>query len=200
MQKLLYSLLLCTALVLGPQKVALSAEDDLSGFTLAQLDAAIKNSRVAAQKIYSILTFDSEERAGANIAMLSGSHSGWHVTVLHRVKGGLQVEWQSGRLPEDFAVSSSSRLEIEDVGDEQVVEFSGCEQHLCGGVDGALGLLLYSPSSKQVFTAHYRFDDHKPIGSFGSLDFSKNAGDPGNERYKAALRAAMGKLLDHDVP
>jgi hypothetical protein len=200
MKNLLFPSVLCAAVILAPLRAAFSAEDDLSGFTLKQLNEAIRDSKAATHKIYSILTFDSEERSGANIAMLSSSNSGWRVTVLHRVTGGLKVEWRSGKLPKDFAVSSSHNLEVEDVEDEQVVEFSGCAPHDCGGLSGVLGVLLYSPRSKQVFYAHYRSDEGKPIGSFGSLEFSGNASDPSNERYKAALRKAMGKILHYDVP
>ena len=200
MKNLLFPSFLCVAVILAPLRAASSAEDDLSGFTLKQLDEAIRDGNAATHKIYSILTFDSEERSGANIAMLSSSNSGWHVTVIHRVIGGLKVEWRTGRLPEDFAVSSSHNLHIEDVEDEQVVEFSGCAPHECGGLYGVLGVLLYSPRSKQAFYAHYRSDEGKPIGSFGSMEFSENASDPSNERYKAALRKAIGKILHYDVP
>lgn len=195
MQKRLLLSVFCAVIVAAPFTLAVSAEDDLSGFTLKQLNAAISSSGVAGQKLYSILTFDSEERAGANIAVLSGSRSGWQVTVLHRVTSGLKVEWRSGKLPDDFDVSGSNNLEIEDIGDEQVVEFCGCARHLCGYLDGMSGLLLYSPHSKQVFFAHYQYDERKPIGSFGSLKFSKNTSEPGNERYKAALQKAMNKIL-----
>jgi hypothetical protein len=195
MKSLLWGLFLCAASILAHSSGAFATEDDLSGFTLNQLDTAIRNSGVATQKIFSILTFDSEDRYGSSIAMLSGSRSGWQITVLHRVKGGLSVEWSSGKLSEDFAVSSSNNLAIADVAGEQVVEFSGCAPHECGGVDGVLGVLVYSTRSKQVFSAHYRFDEHKPIGSVGYLEFSKNAHEPGNERYMAALQNAMNKTL-----
>jgi hypothetical protein len=195
MKNLLLRLFLCAALILAPSREAFSAEDDLSGFTLNQLDTAIRNSGAATQKIFSILTFDSEDRYGSSIAMLSGSRSGWQITVLHRVKGGLKVEWRSAKLSDDFSNSSSNNFQIVDVADEQVVEFSGCAQHQCGGVDGVFGVLLYSPRAKQVFLAHYRFDEHKPIGSVGSLEFSMNAHEPGNERYIVALQNAMNKNL-----
>lgn len=170
-------------------------EDDLSGFTSNQLDTAIRNSGVATQKIFSILTFDSEDRYGSSIAILSRSRSGWRVTVLHRITGGLKLEWRSAKLSDDFSNSSSNNFKIEVVEDEQVVEFSGCAQHQCGGIDGVLGVLLYSPLSKQVFFAHYRYNDHKSISSFGFLEFSKNAHEPGNERYMTALQNAMNKNL-----
>jgi hypothetical protein len=196
MQKLLFSSLLCAAMVVTPLRIAFSAEDDLSGFTLQQLDAAIANSGLATDKIYSILTFDSDERREANIAILSSSHSGWHVTVLHRVKGGLKAEWRSGKLPYDFAVSSSNNLKIQHMDDgEEVVEFSGCAAHLCGRLDGVVGMLLYSSRSKQVFFAHYQYDEGKPMGSFGSLDFSANTSTLDKERYKIALQKAMSKTL-----
>ena len=195
MKNFLFSTVFCTALILAPSRAAFSAEDDLSGFTLKQLDTSIRNSGAATQKIYSILTFDSEDRYGSSVAILSASSSGWKITVLHRVKGGLKVEWGSAKLSDDFSTSSSNNLKIEDLEGEQVVEFSGCRQHNCGGADGVFGVLLYSSHSKQVFFAHYRYDEHKPIGSVGSLEFSNNAYEPGNERYLAALRSAMNKTL-----
>ena len=199
MRKLVFWSVFCVVAIAAPLTVAVAAEDDLSGFTLKQLNVAINSSGVAEKKLYSILTFDSEERAGANIAVLSGARSGWQVTVLHRVTGGLKVEWSSGKLSDDFAVSSSSQLQIEDVGDEQVVEFFGCARHQCGYLESVSGLLLYSPLSKQVFFAHYSYEEGKPLDSFGSLKFSKNASEPGNERYKAALQKAMSTKLHYKI-
>jgi hypothetical protein len=188
-------LLLCIVILIAPVASAFASQDDLSGFTLKQLDAAIREIGMATGKLYSVLTFDSEERDGVNIAVLGGSNSGRQVAVLHRVNGGFDVQWRSGKLTDDFAVSSSSRLEIADVGDEQVVEFSGCAAHQCGLVDGVFGFLLYSPNTHQVFFAHYRFDERKPLGSFGSLDFSNNTLEPRNERYKTALQNAAKRVL-----
>jgi hypothetical protein len=196
MQRHLFSLLLGLAIVAALPHFAFSAEDDLSGFTLQQLDEAISKGGLAAQKIYSILTFDSDERAGANIAILSGSRTGWRVTVLHRIKGGLKVEWRSSKLPDDIDVSSSRSFQIEYMDDgEQVVVFSGCAAHDCALLDGVFGLVLYSPRSKQVFFAHYHYDDSKPPGSFGSLRFSENASTAGNDKYKKALQKAMNEVL-----
>lgn len=184
------------ALLITLPKIAYSTGDDLSGYTVQQLDTAITKGGLADQKIYSILTFDSDQLPGANIAILSSSHTGWHVTILHRINGGLKVEWRSGKLPDDIAVSSYNSLKIEHMDDgEQVVEFSGCAAHECGGVDGVFGVLLYSSRSKQVFYAHYRWDEGAPLGSFGSLDFSKNATAAENEKYKMALQKAMNKAL-----
>jgi len=197
MQRHLLSSLLGVAILMALPRAAFSAEDDLSGFTVQRLDAAVTKGGIADQKLYSILTFDSDERRGANVAILSGSRTGWHVTVLHRIKGGLNVEWRSGKLPGDIAVSSSNNFEIEYMDDgEQVVEFSGCAAHDCGGrLGGIFGMLLYSPRSKQVFFAHYRYDEGKPQASFGSLDFSDNASAAGNEKYKTTLQRAMIKAL-----
>lgn len=196
MQRISVFFSLCAAVIFAPVTAALSAQDDLSAFTSKQLDTAITNSGLAQQKIYAIHTFDIGERPGANIAILSSSRSGWQVTVLRHIKAGLEVEWRSGRLPDDFAVSSFNNLEIENIDDgEQVVQFSGCARHMCGGVDGLFGVLLYSPRSKQVFFAHYRWDEGKTIGSFGSVELSENANRPGHERYKRALQNAMNKAL-----
>jgi len=46
-----------------------------------------------------------------------------------------------------------------------------------------------------VFYAHYRYDDKKPLGSFGSLTFSRNADEPKNKLYKDALQRAMDRLI-----
>ena len=56
-------------------------------------------------------------------------------------------------------------------------------------------MVLYAPRVKQAFFAHYGYDEHKPTGSFGSLDFSDNATEAANARYKAALERAMRKKL-----
>jgi hypothetical protein len=131
--------------IFAPFGAIASAEDDLSGFTLAQLNAAIAKSGVFhRQKIYSILTFDSDERRGANLAILSASQTGWYVTVLHRVKGGLKIEWRSDRLPNDIAVSSSNNLKIETMDDgEQVVEFSGCAALIGLYISGPVAMLVF---------------------------------------------------------
>lgn len=196
MTKFVFSSVFCAAIVLAPLRIASASDDGLPGFTLRQLKAASENAGIATQRIYSIFTFQDLGDAKAHVAILSGSRSGWHVTVLHNVAGGLEVEWKSGGLPDDFSVSSSDALEIDDLGDEQVIEFSGCARHLCGGVDGGVfGMVLYAPRVRQAFFAHYNYDEHKPAGSFGALDFSNNAMAAGNERYKAALGKAMRKKL-----
>ncbi len=67
---------------------------------------------------------------------------------------------------------------------------------ICGGLDGGVfGMVLYASRVRQAFFAHYSYDDHKPSGSFGSLDFSDNATTAANARYKAALEKAMRKKL-----
>jgi hypothetical protein len=195
MRKLLLNILFCVAFITTSLSSAFCAGDDLYGFTWKQLDAAIKKGGLANQKIYYILSFDDESGAARNIAVLSDSRSGWRVTVLHRVPGGLYVQWQSEKLSYDFAVSSPSNLEIGYVGDEQVVKFSGCAAHLCEGLDGVHGALLYSPKSKQVFFAYYKYDGEKPLSSFGSLTFSENLNEPANERYKAELQKTMKAIL-----
>jgi hypothetical protein len=196
MIKLVFFSVLCAAILLAPLRIASASDDGLPGFTMGQLNAAIENAGIATQRIYSILTFRDLGDAKAHMAILSGSRSGWHVTVLHNVAGGLEAEWKSGGLLGDFSVSSSDALEIDDLGDEQVVEFSGCAQHFCGGVDGGVfGMVLYAPRVRQAFFAHYNYDERKPAGSFGTLDFSNNAMAAGNERYKAALDKAMRKKL-----
>lgn len=199
MQKILWSIacLLSVAVTSGsPLKAASPAEDDLSGFTMQQLNTTLVKSGLASQTIYSIQTFDIDDQLGRRIAILFGPHSGWRIALLHRTKGGLNVEWQSGKLPRDIAVSSPNDFEIGYLDDgEPIVKFSGCAPHDCGGVNGVIGLLLYATRTRQVFFAHYRYDDSKPIGNYGSLDFSDNADAPGNEKYKAALQSAMKQKL-----
>jgi hypothetical protein len=196
MTKFVFSTVLCAAIVLAPQSIASAEADYLSGFTLKQLNTAIEKSGIANQELDSILTFRDLGDAQEHIAILSSSRSGWHVTVLHsNLAEGLEVEWKSGKLHDDFSASSSDALEIDDLGDEQVVVFSGCAPHNCGGVDGVFGMVLYAPRVKQAFFAHYDYDDRKPRGSFGSLDFSSNTTLPVNDRYKAALQSAIKKKL-----
>lgn len=195
MRKLLFAILLGLALVSVGGAAGLRAEDDLPGFTLKQLDRAIGESGVAGQRIYSILTFGGEEGSGVNVAILSGARTGWSVVVLHRAPAGLTVAWRSGKLSEDFAVSAPGNLAIGQVGDEEVVEFSGCAAHECNGLGGEAGMLLYSPRARQAFFAHYRSGERKPAGSFGDLTFSENADKPANSEYKAALRKDMNTVL-----
>lgn len=194
MRKLLIPLAFCAAIVLAPLRIA-AAPDAGPGFTLKQWNTAMVQSGIATGRIYSILTFRDLGDRGAHIAVLSGSRSGWHVTVLNIMAGALKIEWKSKGLKSDLSVSSPDELEIDDLGDEQVVEFSGCAPHMCGGVDGDSGMLMYAPRVKQAFFVHYKYDDRKPSGSFGILDFSENAVAAGNERYKAALERAMRNKL-----
>jgi hypothetical protein len=196
MTKLVFASVFCAAIALSSPRIASASDDGLPGFTLKQLNVAIVESGIGSQRIASILTFRDLGDSGSHIAILSSSHTGWHVTVLHNITGGLKVEWKSGGLHDDFSVSSPDELEIDDLGDEQVVEFSGCAPHDCGGLDGGVfGMVLYAPRVRQAFFAHYSYDEHKPMGSFGSLDFSDNAMVAPNARYKAALEKAMRKKL-----
>lgn len=194
MRKMLFSTVWCFVLILCSANPT-CAQYDPNAFTSEQLEAAMRQSGVATETIYSVLTFDTGERKGVSLAILSLSRSGWHVTVLHRAPDGLKVEWRSDKLSDDFAVSSSDNLEIDSVDNERIVKFSGCARHECGGVDGVFGVLLYSSRAREAFFAHYSSDQRKPIGSFGSLEFSRNAGESGNERYKAALQKTMSAIL-----
>jgi hypothetical protein len=195
MTKLVLSTILSAAATLFPIKSAAS-DTGQPGFTLKQWSAAMVKSGIDRERVYSILTFRNLGDPGEHIAILSGFRSGWHVTVFNNIAGGLKIEWKSGGMRSDFSVSSPDELEIDDLGDEQVVEFSGCAPHMCGGIDGGeFGMVLYAPRVGQAFFAHYSYDDKKPRGSFGSLDFSDNALSAGNERYKAALDRAMKQKL-----
>lgn len=159
---------MCGVVVIAATSTA-RASDSESGFTVKQFNTALVKAGIAC--------------------------SGWRVTVLLNLAGNLRVEWKSGGLPYDFSVSSPGELEIDDLGEEQVVEFSGCAPHDCGGVDGVSGMLLYASRVKQGFFAHYRSDSSKGFGSFGSLDFSDNAEEPAHSRYKVALEKAMQSKL-----
>ena len=46
----------CVVAIAAPLTVAVAAEDDLSGFTLKQLNVAINSRGIAEKKLYSILT------------------------------------------------------------------------------------------------------------------------------------------------
>lgn len=194
MGKFASSIMICTIAAIISSGVA-RASDGETGFTLKQLNNVLAKAGIATQRVESILTFSDLGEAGSHIAILSSSRSGWRVTVLRNLAGGLKVEWTSGGLQDDFSVSSPDALEIDDLGEEQVVEFSGCAPHDCGGLDGVSGMVLYAPRVKQAFFVHYRSDSKKGFGSFGSLDFSDNAEVPANARYKAALEKAMRKEL-----
>lgn len=146
----LWLVVLSTAIILDSPSVAFASGQG-PGFTLKQWNSALVASGIESQRIYSILTFRDPESA-THIAILSGSRTGWHVTVLQNVTSDLKVEWKSGRLADDFSVSSADALEIDDLGDEQAVEFSGCARHMCGGIDGEVfGMVLYAPRVKQAF-------------------------------------------------
>lgn len=195
MRRFVFSFLVSTVLLVLPLRGRLWAEDDLFSFTTQQLNTAISKSGLSTQRIYSVQSL-TNDNGQAEIAILSASHLGWRVTIFRRVPGGFDVEWQSGKLPDDIAVSASNNFKIDSMDDgEQVVQFSGCAAHECGGIDGVFGVLIYSPRSNHVFFAHYQFDEKQPIGSFGSLAFSENAKARGNEKYKAALQNAMNKIL-----
>lgn len=178
MKSLLLGAFLCAASILALLTGASAAEDDLSGFTLNQLNTTIRNSGAAKQRIFSILTFDSEDCYESSIAILRGSGTGWRITVLHRVNGGLNVEWRSANLSDDFSNSPSNNFKIENVDDEQIVEFSGCAQHQRGGREGVLGALLYSPRSKQAFFGTIDSMNASPTAVSGLLTFQRTPTNP----------------------
>ena len=195
MPRLFRVLLAVVALLTVPVTPSLWGEDGIFSFTPHELTSAIAKSGLLRQRLYSIQSLESEN-GGVDIAILSASHVGWRVTVLHRIPGGFGLMWRSDSLPDDIAVSASNNLRVRSLEDhEQVIQFSGCAAHECGGKNGVFGVLFYCPRLNQVFFAHYRFDESRPIDSFGSLQFSKNAEAHGHEKYKAALKEAMLEIL-----
>jgi len=116
MTKPVFSLVLCAAIVLSLPRSSSASDDGLSGFTLKQLNAAIEISGIGSQRIESILTFRDLGDAAAHIAILSSSHSAWHLMVLCNIAGGLKVEWKSGELQDGCSVSSPGALDIDDFG------------------------------------------------------------------------------------
>ena len=166
------------------------AQDDVSGFTNAQLESAFRLSGLASQRLYSIQTFGSGDSANpAYVTVLSSSRSGWHVSVFHRIQGGFKLEWNSGDLPVEFSVASPSNLSLFDVGDESTVMFSGCAPHRCGG--DYEGFLLYSTEAKEAFFALLTAQENQSR----QVMFSKNASDPKNKVYRQALQGAVDEVI-----
>ena len=194
-------ILLC--LVLG-WVYSTAESQDTYGFTLQELHSALDRAGLGAERICNIQTFGSGQGSEilpipAHIAVLSTSHEGWKVSVFRRVKGGFQLEWSSHKLPDEFAVSSPDHLSIEDVGDESVVTFSGCAAHMCNGVGGVAGFLVYSTSRKQAFFVRYSgANEYDTSGS--EVKFSRDALQPANAQYKAVLQRGIDSLTRLDRP
>ncbi len=170
-------------------------QDDGYGFTNSQLESALKKSGLATQRLYSIMTFgDADHGDPSYLTALSSSRSGWHVSVFHRSQKGFELEWSSGNLPIEFAVSSPEEFSLFDVGEESTVMFSGCAPHRCGG--DYHGFLLYSPVRKEAFFAQFGQQDDQPK----HVTFSKNALDPKNREYKDALQKAADNIIRRTNP
>jgi hypothetical protein len=165
------------------------AQDDVYGFTNAQLDSALRRSGLASQRLYSIQTFGSGNSDPAYVTVLSGSRSGWHVSVFHRAQGGFKLEWTSGELPLEFSSSSPGNFSLFDVGEESTVMFSGCAPHRCAG--DYEGFLLYSTARKEAFFALLTQQENQPR----QVTFSKNASEPENKAYKQALQSAADEVI-----
>jgi hypothetical protein len=175
--------------------VASFAQDDVYGFTNGQLQSALRQSGVASQRLYSIQTFGAEDNGDpAYLTVLSSSRSGWHVSILHRIRGGFNVEWSSGRLPAEFEMSSPGNFSIYDIGEESTVMFSGCAQHRCGG--DYHGFLLYSTVRKEAFFALLSQQEDQPR----KVTFSNNALEPKNKSYMDALQKAANEVIHMTDP
>ncbi len=184
------TLIYCGCFLLMCSIISAQQNDIPYGFTNQQLEAALSHSGLVSQRLYSIQTFgDSDTAHPAYMAGLSSSKSGWHVWVFHRVRGGFELEWSSGKLPIEFSVSSPGEFSIFDIGDESTVMFSGCAQHLCGG--GYHGFLLYSTARKDIFFALLDNRGNQPR----RISFSKNALEQRNRAYKDALQKAVDEVI-----
>jgi len=171
--------------------VSLSAQnDDGDGFTATQVNAALSKSGIASQRLHGLQTFGSDDTGNpAYLAILSSSRSGWHVSVLHRIKGGFKLEWASQNLPIEFDVSGPDNFGVTDVGDESTVIFSGCAPHRCAG--DYQGFLLYSPVRKEAFFALLSQQEDQPR----KVTFSSNALEPRNSVYKEALQQQVDEVI-----
>jgi hypothetical protein len=166
------------------------SQDDVSGFTNAQLESAFRLSGLASQRLYSIQTFGSGDNGNPGyVAVLSSSRSGWHVWVFHRIQGGFKLEWSSGELPIEFSVSSPRNISLVDVGGESTVMFSGCAPHRCGG--DYHGFLLYSTERNAAFFALLSQHEKEPR----QITFSKNTLEAKNNAYRRALQSAVDEII-----
>jgi len=162
-------------------------QDDTSGFTNRQLEAALKSTGLSGQRLYSLQTFGTQD--AAYLAVLSSYASGWRVSVFRRANGGFALEWASHKLPTEFSVSSAGNFSLYDIGEETTVTFSGCAPHRCAG--DYEGFLLYSTAKKEAFFALLTQQENQAR----QVTFSKNALDPRNARYKEALQKAADDMI-----
>ena len=171
--------------------VSLSAQDDdVYGFTATQVNAVLTKNGLTSQRLHSLQTFGSDGPANpAYLAVLSSSHSGWHISVFHRMKGGFKLEWASHNLPVEFSVSAPGNFSVSDIGDESTVIFSGCAPHRCGG--DYHGFVLYSPVRKEAFFALLSQEEDQPR----KVTFSNNALEPRNSIYKEALQKQVDEVI-----
>lgn len=156
--------------------------------------SALKHSGVGAEVLSSIKPLDAEEsKESSGVAVLSESHNGRQVSVLHRVGASFQLDWTSHNLPKEFDVSSPNNFVVFSMGRDQMVMFSGCARHLCGGKSGVGGVLLYSTSRDQGFVARYNGIDSRDNAGV-RVTFSKNTLKPENQEYKKALQKEIDLL------
>lgn len=161
-------------------------------FTPDQLNAALHGAGI--QKVLRVQTFETPK---AEYLLVFAGIAGGEVEIFvfrdDSLRYGLghsdlKVDWQSGVLPKELAVTSGGMPEIEPiVNGDTVILFSGCMAHNCGGKAGAM---VYSVGRHELFTAVY--DSSK----MPYLKYSANVSTEKNVLYKEALDSM---LQDHNV-
>jgi len=124
------------------------------------------------------------------VALLTASeHAGWEVRIYdyNRRTGRIESQWQSGKLPPEFGVSSAAHFRLvgpDALHDAENVEFTGCLQHDC---PASYAVVVYSPSRRRAFQA---------IVSEGKTRFSPELEQPSNKVLKAYLDARLIKMQE----
>ncbi len=119
------------------------------------------------------------------LAMLTeNKHLGWQILVYGSYPSGqFDKEWESGALPNEFAVSQAGAFRLVELGDEEYIEFSGCKAHDCVN---SVGVLLYSPQQSRKFQA---------VRRNGQIESSAEVG--GSQAVKQYLSSRIKELTSH---
>jgi hypothetical protein len=167
---------------------------DNSGYDDKSIFSALRQRGVAVKALSSVKPLVAEQAKEARgVAVLSESRRKRQVSILHRVGTRFKLDWTSHDLPDEFGVSSPNEFVVFPMGLDEMVMFSGCARHLCGGKSGVGGILLYSTFRNQGFFARYSgTGSHDNAGV--RVTFSKNALKSENQEYKEALQKEIDLL------